>query len=140
MKTPLPETLRRLLLSATISVALTAPALLAADTAAPVVAKSDVNAPVTVTDNGGSWTLDNGIVKATRQQTQRRPGGAHFQTGIDTMGQYEEGRHAGYWEEDPSAAASIGGCSPNPSPSIPPKTAANAPKFPSKASPADKSA
>jgi rhamnogalacturonan endolyase len=29
------------------------------------VAKVAVNLPVTITDNGDSWTLDNGIVKAT---------------------------------------------------------------------------
>ncbi len=28
-------------------------------------AKPEANMPVTITDNGGSWTLDNGIVKAT---------------------------------------------------------------------------
>ncbi len=32
---------------------------------APLVAKPAVNAPVTVTDNGATWTMDNGIVKAT---------------------------------------------------------------------------
>jgi rhamnogalacturonan endolyase len=31
----------------------------------PKVAKVTVNDPVTLTDNGDSWTLDNGIVKAT---------------------------------------------------------------------------
>ena len=31
----------------------------------PKVAKVTVNAPVTLTDNGDSWTLDNGIVKVT---------------------------------------------------------------------------
>ena len=31
----------------------------------PKVEKVTVNAPVTLTDNGDSWTLDNGIVKAT---------------------------------------------------------------------------
>ena len=29
----------------------------------PKVAKVTVNAPVTLTDNGDSWTMDNGIVK-----------------------------------------------------------------------------
>ena len=31
----------------------------------PKVAKVTVNSPVTLTDNGDSWTLDNGIVKMT---------------------------------------------------------------------------
>ena len=31
----------------------------------PRVAKVTVNSPVTLTDNGTSWTLDNGIIKAT---------------------------------------------------------------------------
>jgi rhamnogalacturonan endolyase len=31
----------------------------------PKVEKPAVNAPVTLTDNGDSWTLDNGIIKAT---------------------------------------------------------------------------
>ena len=30
----------------------------------PAVAKPNVNTPVTLTDNGATWTLDNGIVKA----------------------------------------------------------------------------
>jgi len=37
----------------------------AAQTAAPKVAKVTVNQPVTLTDNGDSWTMDNGIVKMT---------------------------------------------------------------------------
>ncbi len=40
-----------------------APALRGAE-AAPVVAKPAITAPVTVTDSGDAWTLDNGIVKA----------------------------------------------------------------------------
>ena len=32
--------------------------------AAPIVAKPNANAPVKITDNGATWTLDNGIVKA----------------------------------------------------------------------------
>src|SRR5664280_2673409 len=31
----------------------------------PKVEKVTVNVPVTLTDNGDSWTLDNGILKAT---------------------------------------------------------------------------
>ena len=31
----------------------------------PTIARPNVNNPVTITDNGATWTLDNGIVKAT---------------------------------------------------------------------------
>ena len=55
---------RALLASAFVSMALAAPVLRAADTA-PAVAKPAIDTPVTLTDNGGTWTLDNGIVKAT---------------------------------------------------------------------------
>src|ERR1017187_6645167 len=36
-----------------------------AQTAAPRVARVTVNQPVTLTDNGDSWTMDNGIVALT---------------------------------------------------------------------------
>ncbi len=39
------------------------PVLCAAE-AVPVVARPAVNVPVTVTDNGDTWTLDNGLIKA----------------------------------------------------------------------------
>ena len=64
MKTHLFAVSRGLLASAIISMALAAPVLRAAE-AAPVVAKPAVNAPVTITDNGDTWTMDNGIIKAT---------------------------------------------------------------------------
>ena len=64
MKYPSSVVSRGLLASAFMSLALGAPAL-RSDEAAPAAAKPAVNAPVTVTDNGGTWTLDNGIVKAT---------------------------------------------------------------------------
>ena len=64
MKTLLSAAPRGLLASAFISMALAVPSLPAAD-GPPVVAKPNVNAPVTVTDNGNTWTMDNGIVKAT---------------------------------------------------------------------------
>ena len=74
--------------------------------AVTVVAKPVANAPVTVTDNGGTWTLDNGIVKAI---IDKRNGAMDslFYKGIDTMG-HEQGQ-SGYWEQDPSAAAAAGG-------------------------------
>src|SRR5262245_32452786 len=40
-----------------------------AASAATVVAKDAVNTPVTVTDNGRTWTLDNGIVQVTVSKT-----------------------------------------------------------------------
>jgi len=52
-----------LLATALIALTLSAPMLRAAD--APAVAKVAVNVPVTLTDNGTNWVLDNGIVKAT---------------------------------------------------------------------------
>jgi rhamnogalacturonan endolyase len=36
-----------------------------AQTSAPKIARVTVNQPVTLTDNGDSWTMDNGIVKMT---------------------------------------------------------------------------
>ena len=74
--------------------------------AAPVVAKPNGTAAVTVVDNGTTWTLDNGIVKAT---VNRRTGDLEtlVYRGIDTMG-HDQGR-SGQWEQDPSAAAKVGG-------------------------------
>jgi rhamnogalacturonan endolyase len=78
--------------------------------AAPVsrAANAPATAPVasvTVTDNGRTWTLDNGIVKAV---INKRNGDMDslFYKGIDTMG-HEQGE-AGYWEQDPSTAAGTG--------------------------------
>jgi hypothetical protein len=54
-----------LLLVAFITLSLAVPVLRAAD-AVPAVAKlPNVTAPVTVTDDGATWTMDNGIVKAS---------------------------------------------------------------------------
>jgi hypothetical protein len=85
--------------------ALLASAFVALTLAMSVVAKPAVNAPVTVTDNGGTWTLDNGIVKAI---IDKRNGAmdSPFYKGIDTMG-HEQGR-PGYWEQNHSAAAAAG--------------------------------
>jgi rhamnogalacturonan endolyase len=76
-----------------ISIALAAPLLRAAD-AMPAVAKPAVNAPVTITDNGGAWTLDNGIVKATIDKRSGRMNALVFH-GVNTMG------GGGYWEQTP---------------------------------------
>ena len=40
----------------------------------PKVEKLAVNAPVTLTDNDDSWTLDNGIIKATIPKRDGRQG------------------------------------------------------------------
>ena len=64
MRTFLSAAPRGLLASAFISLALSVPALRAAN-GPPVIAKPAGNAPVTLTDNGATWTMDNGIVKAT---------------------------------------------------------------------------
>jgi rhamnogalacturonan endolyase len=85
MNMPLSAALCGLLASALISTAL----------AAPIVAKPDVNAPVTVTDDGATWTMDNGIVKATINK-----GNSHMTSliyhGINIMGP------GGIWEQTPS--------------------------------------
>jgi rhamnogalacturonan endolyase len=82
------------LLAFLISVALAVPVLRAAD-GLPAVAKPVVNVPVTVTDDGATWTMDNGIVKATINK-----GNSHMTSliyhGINTMGP------GGIWEQTPS--------------------------------------
>ena len=53
------------------------------------------DAPVTVTDNGTTWTMDNGIVKATINKRDARMPSLVYK-GINTMG------GGGYWEQSPS--------------------------------------
>jgi rhamnogalacturonan endolyase len=105
MKIFLSANSRGLLAFAVIFAALAMPALRAAD-AAPDVAKPTVNASVAVTDDGRTWTLDNGIVKAV---IDKRNGAMNslIYKGMDTMG-HDQGQ-SGYWEQDPSAAAATGG-------------------------------
>jgi rhamnogalacturonan endolyase len=107
MKTPSSSSLRRFILLTLLSAAASLPEWRAA-AAPPVVAKPQVNTPVTLTDQGRAWTLDNGIVKATINKNNGDMDGLVFQ-GLDTMG-HDQGR-AGYWEEDPSGAAAVGGLS-----------------------------
>ena len=94
MKTILTNGMRGLLTFTIISMSLSAPVLRAAG-AAPVVAKPEVNAPVTVTENADSWTLDNGIVKIA---VLKRNG--NMQTivyhGVNIVARSE------YWEQVPS--------------------------------------
>ena len=75
---------------------LTVPGLRAAD-AAPVVAKPEINTAVTVTDNGGNWTLENGVVKATIDKRSGRMTALVYH-GINTLG------GGGYWEQSPAGA------------------------------------
>jgi rhamnogalacturonan endolyase len=62
---------------------------------APQVEKVTVNTPVTLTDNGDSWTLDNGIVKTT---VPKRDGNLSSLTyrGIEIL------THGRYWEQTPN--------------------------------------
>jgi len=73
--------------------------LQAAD-ALPRVAKTNVNIPVTVTDNGGAWTLDNGIVKATINKSNGNMSSVVFH-GVNTMGPGTTGP-GGFWEQVPT--------------------------------------
>jgi len=72
-----------------------------------IPAPASLTTPVTVTTNGRTWTLDNGVVKAVINQ---RNGAMEslFYKGIDTMG-HDQGPESGTWEQDPSAAAAVGG-------------------------------
>jgi rhamnogalacturonan endolyase len=69
--------------------------------AASVVAKPDVSAPVTITEAGNSWTLDNGIIKAT---INKRSGNVQSMVykGLETL------TNGGIWEQTPAAAANGG--------------------------------
>ena len=96
-----PAGLRRLLVFILAAGALTAPALRAAD-APPVVAKSRVTANVSVTDNGSSWTLSNGIVKVTVNKRTGDLSSLIYQ-GIETL------TNGGIWEQNPSTTAASGG-------------------------------
>ncbi len=74
-------------------------ALLALVTAAsaadlPSIARAKVATPVTLADEGNTWTLDNGIVKATINKRNGNMTALVFQ-GINTMG------GGGYWEQTP---------------------------------------
>ena len=63
--------------------------------ALPRVAKPNVNAPVTVTDNDGAWVMDNGIIKATINKRSSHMTSCVFH-GIKMMGP------GGMWEQTPS--------------------------------------
>jgi rhamnogalacturonan endolyase len=61
----------------------------------PRVEKVTVNTPVTLTDNGDSWTLDNGIVKATVPKRDGNLSSLSYH-GIEIL---TRGR---YWEQTPN--------------------------------------
>jgi rhamnogalacturonan endolyase len=90
---------RGLLPFAFLALALAAAVLRAAD-ALPAVAKPNVNAPVTLTDGGSTWTMDNGIVKVAINK-----GNCHVTAvtyhGINTMGP------GGRWAQSPSGKGSV---------------------------------
>jgi len=95
MNSPAPTAIRRSLAFILVAATLTAPALRAAD-AAPVVDNTSSAAPVTLTDNSNTWTLDNGIVKATVSQRNGSMPSLVYH-GINTMG-----GNGGTWEQTPS--------------------------------------
>jgi rhamnogalacturonan endolyase len=86
----------RLLASANLFAAL-ALSVPGAAGAVPVVAPITVTAPVTVTKNDRTWTLDNGIVKATINKNNGNMTSLVYH-GLNTMG------GGGYWEETPQGA------------------------------------
>jgi rhamnogalacturonan endolyase len=61
----------------------------------PKVEKVTVNVPVTLTDNGDTWTLDNGIVKATVAKRDGNLSSLVYH-GIEIL------THGRYWEQVPS--------------------------------------
>src|SRR5271170_3417215 len=61
---------------------------------------ADTDPAVTVTDNGRTWTLDNGIVKATINKGNGDMSSLVYH-GINTMG------GGGYWEQTPQGAPKL---------------------------------
>lgn len=84
---------------------LVAVSLLALVASAPVVAAGQTAAPVTVTDNGRTWTLDNGIVKATvAKDTGSMPSLIYFSKNGDGKGTEILKASGGTWEHNPQGA------------------------------------
>ncbi len=108
MKQPSSAGARSFLALAFVSLVPVALGLRAADATAvaSVIAQPAVDTPVTVQDDQDSFTLANGIVTA---RINKRNGDLEslFYRGFDTMG-HDQGQ-AGYWEQNPSAAAKVGG-------------------------------
>jgi rhamnogalacturonan endolyase len=93
---PISASTRALLASVFIALAV----LLPRAVAAPVVAKPKINAAVTVTDHSDSWTLNNGIVKATISKSDGTLWSLIYD-GVETMG------GGGYWEQTPENAPQL---------------------------------
>jgi rhamnogalacturonan endolyase len=96
---------RSIPLSLLLTLGLFAPGLRAA-AAPPVVAKSDAKEPVAITEDGKTFKLTNGVIKAVVNKRNGDLESLVF-NGLETMG-HEQGR-AGYWEQDPSAAEKVNG-------------------------------
>jgi rhamnogalacturonan endolyase len=75
-------------------------AVLRADDVGPHVASPEGGRAVTVTDNGRTWTLDNGIVKATINKASGKMSSLIFH-GVNTMG------GGGTWEQTPENAPQL---------------------------------
>ena len=65
------------------------------------VGSQNHSAAVTVTDNGRTWTLDNGIVKATIRKDSGSMASLLYR-GVETMG-----GNGGYWEQTPQDAPQL---------------------------------
>ena len=89
---------------ASVFIALTLALPMPRAAAAPVAAKSNLTMPVSVTDNGNFWLLDNGIVRAV---VNKRNGSLEslFYKGFDTMG-HDQGT-PGVWEQTPENAPQL---------------------------------
>ena len=61
----------------------------------PKVAKPAADTPVTLTDNGTTWTLDNGIIKATINKSNGNMPSLIYH-GVSIVG------HSEFWEQTPS--------------------------------------
>jgi rhamnogalacturonan endolyase len=92
MQLPVFSASRSLLALLLVSASFASPTLRAADPA-PVVAKSTVNSPVTVTEDAGAWTLDNGIVKAVVLKSSGK------MTSLVYQGQETLTRNSESWEQ-----------------------------------------
>jgi len=85
----------RSLAAAFVALILALPALRAAGQT-PVVAKPAVNAPVTLTSDADTWTMDNGIVKAVVLKRSGKLVSLVYK-GLEILGRNSEG-----WEQYPS--------------------------------------
>jgi rhamnogalacturonan endolyase len=87
--------LRILMSSAFVALPVVFASAAPAPTSAPKVARVTVNQPVTLTDNGDSWTMDNGIVKMTVLKRNGNLSSLVYH-GIEVL------THGEFWEQTPS--------------------------------------